>query len=153
MFKFITNFLSGFQMQIMGGLLVVILTMSATGWLYYNHTQSTISTLNQNIATINANNTTLKTQITNQNKSINTLKDARQQDQQTIADMAIRFGKTQAEVDILNKKLARHNLHNLTIKKPMLIQHIINKASVKVFDDFEKISDPSTYVLKKEKKK
>ena len=139
------GFLSGFQTQIMGGMLLVILTMGGTGYWYYTDSQRTISILNGNIKTLEANQVTLETKIGEQNESIKLLENARDTDQKTVVELAIKYGNTQAAYDKLEKKFNRHNLNNLTIKKPKLIQNIINKATKKVFDDFEKLTDPKSF--------
>lgn len=145
MISLIKGFIGGFSMQIVTALIGIILTMGVGGFWYFNDSQETIKILNKNISTLEANESTLKSSIVKQNASIQLLDQQRIIDQGTVILMADSYAENQEKVDILQKKLDRHDLKSLTIKKPGLIEKIINRASVKVFEDFEMIGDPKTY--------
>ena len=49
------------------------------------------------------------------------------------------------DVNRLRKTFARHDLDNLALAKPGLIQGKINKASAKVMETLEKLSDPNQF--------
>lgn len=140
------NFLSGFQTHIIASLVVVLGTTALGGYWYYTTTQHTIAILNADVATYKSNELTLKNEIADQNKSINALSAERVRDQAMVAELAVKYGETQANLDRLQKQFKKHNMSNLTRKKPGLIQKIINRATVRVLTDFEKLSDPTTYV-------
>jgi hypothetical protein len=47
------------------------------------------------------------------------------------------------EVSDLRMKFARHDLNNLSLRKPGLIAKIINKATVEVGNDLKEITNPN----------
>ena len=144
MFGLLTG-LSSIQKYITLGLLIVILVGSGIGAWYFNYTQGKIEKLNKDLATSQANEITLKQNIELQNNSILLLEKKRAGDQRTVNELSTKFNKSQAEVDVLNKKLRVNRLKNLTLAKPRLIENIINKGSKKVMSDFENITDPDTF--------
>lgn len=48
--------------------------------------------------------------------------------------------KQQKEIDSLNDKIKKHNLTKISYKKPVLVQHIINKATINEFKCIEDIT-------------
>jgi len=141
--------LSGLQAKVILGLILTITLMGAAATWYYKDSQKAIALLNQNNATLEANAAVLETKIDEQNKSILLLDSQREMDQQTVVYMADAHAETQAEVDRLRKQFNRHNMSNLTRKKPGLIEKLINKGTKKVFDEFEMIGDHKSYLPKK----
>ena len=51
--------------------------------------------------------------------------------------------KAQAEVEDMRKKFAKHDLTVLSLRKPALIEKIINKGTAEVLNDFETITASS----------
>ena len=51
------------------------------------------------------------------------------------------------EVDAIRKKFAKHNLNVLSLRKPKLIEKIINRGTKEVLDDLENITDSRTQRL------
>ena len=145
MLGLLTNLASALQSKIIIGLVAVMIVSAGGGILYFKFSQSKIDTLNKNVATLEAGMVTLKTEISKQNESILLLDEQRENDQQTVIYMADAHAETQAEVNRLSKQFKGHNMTNLTRKKPVLIERIINRGTDKVFDEFENISDPTTY--------
>ena len=47
-------------------------------------------------------------------------------------------------MDAIRKKFAKHNLDVLSLRKPKLIEKIINKGTREVLDDLEAITDSRT---------
>ena len=121
-------------------LLLVIIAMGFAGRWYYNSTQETVAQLNQNIATLRANQAQLEQAVATGNETI-----ARQQAdaaQFAEANIELRGRLDQAEVyqDELSSKLARHDLTRLTLQRPGLIETRVNNATAKLFDELEVIT-------------
>ena len=53
--------------------------------------------------------------------------------------------KAQVEVDTIRKKFAKHNMDVLSLRKPKLIQKIINKGTKEVLTELENITDPQQF--------
>lgn len=120
------------------GLLIAM--MSGAAYYYYNTTQSRISELIANNATLEANNLT----ITNANEqNIQTITDLQLSYQKVQED----FSRVQSEFQIvrlqnneLKERLGRHELDALASAKPVLVERIINNASKNSMRCFELMS-------------
>ena len=121
-------------------LLLIIVAGGFAGRWYYNSSQETIAQLNQNIATLRANQAQLEQAIATSNETI-----ARQQaDAQQFAEAnnALREQLQAAETysDDLAAKLRNHNLTVLTAQRPGLIETRVNRATARLFDELETIT-------------
>ena len=118
-------------------LLLLMVGMGFVGRWYYNNSQEQIAQLNQNIATLRANQAQLEEAIATSNETI-----ARQQAdaaQFSAANDQLRAQLVQAEAyqDELAGKLARHDLTRLTLQRPGLIETRVNDATEKLFREME----------------
>ena len=50
--------------------------------------------------------------------------------------------QAQAEVETIRKKFAKHDLNVLSLRKPGLIENIVNRGTRAVGTEFEKLTDP-----------
>jgi|TARA_R100000388_G_scaffold39207_1_gene30217 cell division protein FtsB len=123
----------GFKLSlILGGLLVATVSGSA----FY------IKYLNNQISTLQANQIVLEDKITEQNESI---KNYLTKQKETMAQMqTLEAEKQEAvrSVTELRNKFARHDLNNLALVKPGLIEKRVNAGSKKVFDELTSITSP-----------
>jgi hypothetical protein len=99
------------------------------------------SLLSEN-AILQANQVILTDKIAEQNESI---KNYLQKQKETMQEMAaLEDAKQEAmrSVTELRNKFARHNLNNLALMKPGLIERRVNAGSKKVFDELMSITSP-----------
>lgn len=131
-------------LSIIGVLILIIGGMSFVGKWYYNNTQEQVAQLNQNIATLTANQEQLKEAIRTSNETI----EQQQKDAEQFAgaNNTLRERLVQAEqyTDELSAKLSNHNLTVLTLQRPGLIETRVNNATAKIFDDLEAITGATT---------
>jgi len=118
--------------------------MAFAGRSYYNSTQETLAQLNQNIATLRANQEQLEQAIATSNETI-----ARQQAdavQFAAANDQLResFNEAERYQDELARKLACHDLTRLTLQRPGLIEPRVNTATLRLFDELETITGKPT---------
>ena len=119
---------------------ILVAMMSGAAYFYYSTTQSRISALIENNATLEANNLT----ITNANEqNIQTISDLQTSYQKVQED----FSRVQSEFQIvrlqnneLKERLGRHELDALAAAKPVLVERIINNASMNSMRCFELMS-------------
>jgi len=126
----------GFKLSIvLGGLLLVTITGSA--WY--------IDRLQDNISTLKGNQIALESSIAQQNESIKTYLANQEQAQKQI--QAIEKEKQEAvkEVNKLRTTFAKHDLDNLALKKPKLIENIVNKGTKKVKEEIIALTDPNQF--------
>jgi len=120
---------------ILGGLLLV--SISGSAWY--------IDRLQDNISTLKGNQIALESSIAQQNESIKSYLENQQQAQKQI--QAIEKEKQEAvkEVNKLRTTFAKHDLDNLALKKPKLIENIVNKGTKKVKEEIIALTDPNQF--------
>tara|TARA_R110002020_G_scaffold179608_1_gene373265 strand:- start:582 stop:971 length:390 start_codon:yes stop_codon:yes gene_type:complete len=126
----------GFKLSIiLGGLLLV----TASGSFWY------IDRLQDNISTLKGNQIALESSIAQQNESIKTYLANQEKAQKQI--QAIEKEKQEAvrEVNKLRTTFAKHDLDNLALRKPKLIENIVNKGTKKVKEEIIALTDPNQF--------
>lgn len=120
---------------IIGGLLVSALA----GSIWY------IDYLQDQISTLKANQIILQTEIQEQNNQIKGMIAQSQKQNQLITNMEKDKNEAEREVNKLRDTFARHDLDNLALAKPGLIQTKVNKATKRVKDDLITITNPNQF--------
>ena len=130
----------GISKYIIAGLLLLMGSMVLVGRWYYYDTQETIKVLNENNATLKANQTQLQETINTNNETI--LRQQVEAKQIAEANDQLKSQLVNAEkyADDLAGKLRRHNLTVLTLQKPGLIESRVNNATEKLFREMEAIT-------------
>ena len=126
----------GFKLSlILGGLLLV----SVAGSAWY------IDYLNDQIAIFKGNQIVLESEIQKQNDSIDRFLEQQKESQNKLNDMALANQEAQREVNKLRSTFAKHDLDNLAINKPALVEKMINRGTAQVKDDLIKITNPNQF--------
>ena len=118
---------------ILGGLLLSRIAGSA--WY--------IDRLQDNISTLKANAQILETQIAEQNARIKQHLEKQQKTQEQINTLTAKNQEAQREVNKLRNTFAKHDLDNLALAKPKLIENIVNKGTKKVKDELIAHTNPN----------
>ena len=125
---------------ILGGLLL----SSIAGSAWY------IDRLQDNISTLKANAQILQTEIAEQNAKIKQHLEKQQKTQEQINTLTAKNQEAQREVNKLKNTFAKHDLDNLALAKPKLIENIVNKGTKKVKDELIALTDPNQFEDKDE---
>ena len=120
---------------ILGGLLLA----SIAGSAYY------IDHLSDQIGVLKGNQIVLESKVQEQNDAIDNYLAKQKQTQAQLDTLEQEKRKAMEDVNRLRKTFARPDLDNLALAKPGLIQGKINKASAKVMETLEKLSDPNQF--------
>ena len=59
--------------------------------------------------------------------------------------MTVANNEANEKVEELRNKFARHDLDMLSIRKPGLVEKVVNRGTAKVFADLEKLTDPNQF--------
>ena len=86
------------------------------------------------------NQLVLETSITSLNTQIIESEQRQQRVLDRVNELQLQNDKAQVEVASIRKKFARHNLDVLSLRKPKLIEKIINKGTSEVLNDLENIT-------------
>ena len=120
---------------ILGGLLFV--TIAGSGW-YINY-------LNDQISILKGNQIVLETQIQEQNESIKRYLEQQKNQQVQLNQLEAEKQEAMKDVNRLRKTFANHDLDQLALAKPGLMQSKINKASARVMTTLEKLTNPNQF--------
>jgi len=120
---------------IMGALLLATVAGSAF-W---------VNSLQSQIGTLKGNQMILEAKIQEQNEAIETALNNQKKAQTLMASLEKDKQEAMRNVNKLRKTFARHDLDELTLAKPELMQSKINKASKRVLENLEKLTDPNQF--------
>ena len=119
----------------MGGLLLATIAGSAF-W---------IESLQDKIGVLKGNQLVLETKIQEQNEAIEAALAKQKQTQNLMISLEKQKQDAMRDVNKLRKTFASHDLDELTLEKPELMQGKINRASKRVLENLEKLTDPNQF--------
>ena len=111
--------------------------------VYYDRTEAEKAALRVELQAAIDNQQVLEGTIKAQNDRIVRAIEAQKQQQEQIQGLEQKNREAATEVSTLRQKFARHDLDNLSIRKPGLIEKIGNKATEGVGDELAQITDPA----------
>jgi len=126
----------GFKLSLaLGGLLLISLTSSS--WY--------INKLQDQIAVLKGNQIALENSIEQQNESIKKNLAKQKQTQEQVNVLTAKNQEAQRQVNKLKNTFAKHDLDNLALAKPKLIENIVNKGTKKVKEDLIALTNPNQF--------
>ena len=129
---------------ISGGLGIALLILAGAFKLYFNSSQDKIMGLTTQLETSKQNQLKLESTIQEQNESLERTIANHQMIVGQMEKMTVKNQEYQAEADRLKKKFAEHDLQHLSLRKPGLIERIINNGTQKVATEFASLTDPNS---------
>ena len=130
----------GFKLS--AGLGLALLLLAGSFKMYYDKTQAEIESFHLQLERSIQNQKMLEGTIDQQNEN---LKETIENHELMISQVE-RLQKenmmAQNEVTDIRKKFSRHSMDVLSIRKPKLIENIINRGTKSVLDDLKTITDP-----------
>ena len=120
---------------ILGGLLIA----TAAGSFYY------IDYLNDQIGILKGNQVVLETEIEKQNESIQSYLAEQENQQAQLNQLENDKRAAMEDVNRLRKTFANHDLDELALAKPGMLQSRVNKASNRVMTTLENLSNPNQF--------
>ena len=131
----------GFKMSLILGVLLAATVAGSAGYIKYLHEQLAIALGNQIV---------LESKIEEQNDSIDRYIENQKITQTKINMLEREKAEAGKEVKRLRKIFSEHDLDNLALNKPKLIENIINKGTQAAMDKLVNLSSPkyeNTYNL------
>tara|TARA_Y100000356_G_C11250004_1_gene286487 strand:- start:35 stop:451 length:417 start_codon:yes stop_codon:yes gene_type:complete len=126
----------GYKLAIGLGI-ITLLTLTGSG-MYINY-------LHDQISTLKGNQIILETEIQQQNEDIKKLLADQQILQTNINTLEKGKQESEREVNRLRETFARHDLDNLALQKPGLIQTRVNKGTLRVKETLIQLTDPNQF--------
>ena len=127
---------------IMGFLLVAAVGGS---YFYINMQKAQIDQLQVELQTAVNNQAVLESTVAQQNSQITQQLEMQRQNQARISELAQANDEAREEATELRNTFARHDLNNLAIAKPGLIEGIVNRGTRRVGEQFIALTDPRQF--------
>ena len=129
--------------QLSAALSVGLILLGGSFKLYYDKTEAEKQALRGELQQAISNQAVLEGEINAQNDEITRQIAREKENLQKINELTDAARVAEKEVADMRQTFARHNLNMLSIRKPGLIEKIINKGTVKVNEELAAITDPS----------
>ena len=104
-----------------------------------------VNSLQSQIGELKGNQMILEAKIQEQNEAIETALNNQKKAQTLMASLEKDKQEAMRNVNKLRKTFAKHDLDELTLAKPELMQGKINRASKRVLENLEKLTDPNQF--------
>ena len=114
-------------------LLALLVSSSLVSAWYYKYSQDIIMTLQ-------TNNAKLEVAITTQKETITSMKENFERQAAALTGLSLANQSLNDEKDALSTKSMKHDLEELSRRKPVLIERRINSGTKTLFDDFIELS-------------
>jgi septal ring factor EnvC (AmiA/AmiB activator) len=127
---------------IMGFLLVAT---AGGSYIYINMQKAQISQLQVELQTSVNNQQVLENTISSQNAQLQEQLENQRQNQARIAELSEANDEARQEVTEMRNTFARHDLNNLAIARPGLIQGVVNRGTAAVHQQFVDLTNPRQF--------
>ena len=114
-------------------------------YFYINMQRAQIAQLEVELQTAVNNQQVLENTIANQNTQLQEQLEAQRQNQARIAELSEANDEARQEVTEMRNTFARHDLNNLAIARPGLIEGVVNRGTAKVHQQFIALTDPRQF--------
>ena len=127
-------------------LLGFLLIATAGGsYFYINMQKAQIKQFQVELQTAVNNQAVLEGAIAQQNTQMQEQLESQRQNQALISELSEANDEARQEVNQLRNTFARHDLNNLAIAKPGLIEKIVNRGTAKVHQQFIDLTNPRQF--------
>jgi len=130
--------------QISAGLGIVLALTLGSFKLYYDKAEAEKENLLVQVRQAQANTELLEKTVTKQNQDLLDQQKRTEEVMQRVTDLSQEHAKAVEEVNEIRKKFSKHNLDVLSLRKPKLIEKIINNGTKGVLQNLEVITDPAS---------
>ena len=130
--------------QISAGLGIVLALTLGSFKLYYDKAEAEKENLLVQVRQAQANTELLEKTVAKQNQDLLDQQKRTEEVMQRVTDLSQEHAKAVEEVNEIRKKFSKHNLDVLSLRKPKLIEKIINNGTKGVLQNLETITDPAS---------
>ena len=123
----------------------LLITTVGGSYFYINMQKAQIKQLQVELQTAVNNQAVLESAIAQQNAQMQEQLENQRQNQVRIAELSEANDFARQEVNQLRNTFARHDLNNLAIAKPGLIEKIVNRGTAKVHQQFVDLTNPRQF--------
>ena len=129
----------------LAGILGVALALTGGAFkLYVDKAEAEKESLSAQLRVAADNQVALESSVEQLNDQIIKQESRQQEMYERVSQLQIDNAESQREVESIRKKFAKHDMTVLSLRKPGLIQNIINRGTKEVLSDLEAITTPSS---------
>ena len=114
-------------------------------YFYINMQRAQIAQLEVELQTAVNNQQVLENTIANQNAQLQEQLEAQRQNQARISELSEANDEARQEVTEMRNTFARHDLNNLAIARPGLIEGVVNRGTAQVHAQFVSLTNPRQF--------
>ena len=124
---------------------VLLLSVAGGSYFYINMQKAQIGQLQVELQTAVNNQEVLENTIANQNTQLQEQLENQRLNQVRIPELTEANDEARQEVSEMRNTFARHDLNNLAIARPGLIEGVVNRGTAKVHQQFIDLTDPRQF--------
>ena len=113
--------------------------------MYYDKSEAEKEAMATQLQQAMDNQQRLENAIADQNERIEKALAEQKASQERIQNLTVANNEANEKVEDLRNKFARHDLDMLSIRKPGLVEKLVNRGTAKVFSDLEKLTNPNQF--------
>tara|TARA_R100001126_G_scaffold22653_2_gene11181 strand:- start:482 stop:880 length:399 start_codon:yes stop_codon:yes gene_type:complete len=130
--------------QIAGVLGIALAVTGGAFKLYADKAEAEKESLSTQLRVAADNQLILETNVASLNDQLVKAEERQQKILDRVNDLQAENAAAQAEVESIRKKFGKHDMNVLSLRKPGLIENIINRGTKEVLSDLETLTDPSS---------
>ena len=131
--------------QISAALGVALVVAGGAFKMYYDKSEAEKEAMATQLQQAMDNQQRLENAIADQNEQIEKALAEQKASQERIQNLTVANNEANEKVEDLRNKFARHDLDMLSIRKPGLVEKLVNRGTAKVFSDLEKLTNPNQF--------
>jgi hypothetical protein len=131
------------QLSIIMGFLLI--ATAGGSYFYINMQKAQMAQLQVELQTAVSNQEVLESTIAQQNTQMQEQLENQRQNQARIAELSEANDEARQEVTEMRNTFARHDLNNLAIARPGLIEGVVNRGTAQVHQQFVSLTDPRQF--------
>ena len=131
--------------QISAALGVALVIAGGAFKMYYDKSEAEKEAMATQLQQAMDNQQRLENAIADQNERIEKALAEQKASQERIQNLTVANNEANEKVEELRNKFARHDLDMLSIRKPGLVERVVNRGTAQFFADLESLTDPKQF--------
>ena len=133
----------GFKLSIV--LSIVLVAMAGGFKLYYDKSEAEKQAMATQLQQAMDNQQLLENAVATQNEQLEKAVAEQKESQVRIQGLTVANNQANEKVEDLRNKFARHDLDMLSLRKPGLVEKMVNRGSARVFQELKDLTDPDQF--------
>ena len=133
----------GFKLSIV--LSIALVAMAGGFKLYYDKSEAEKQAMATQLQQAMDNQQRLENAIATQNEQLEKAVAEQKESQARIQGLTVANNQANEKVEDLRNKFARHDLDMLSLRKPGLVEKMVNRGTARVFQELKDLTDPDQF--------